>query len=135
MGPVKGQGINAIKVLGCLKKFGPSQNNLGPVKGQGITVLIYILYKKGQQAAWPAAAVQPYQDSPSTFQPIRNIIGAMSGKKMPKKALVNQTTNILLLSSTRSGGGFLGQLLNSIFPNMFYAIDPISLAALYQVKD
>ena len=97
--------------------------------------LIYILYEKGQQAAWPAAAVQPSQDSPSTFQPIRNIIGAMSGKKMPKKALVNQTTNILLLSSTRSGGGFLGQLLNSIFPNMFYAIDPISLAALYQVRD
>ena len=81
--------------------------------------------------AWPAAVVQPSQES--TFQPMHNIIGAMRGNKIPKKALVNQTTNILLLSSTRSGGGFLGQLLNSIFPNMFYAIDPISLTALYQV--
>ena len=90
---------------------------------------------KGQQAAWPAAGVQPSQDSPSTLQPtIRNII-TKYGNKIPKKALVNQTTNILLLSSTRSGGGFLGQLLNSIFPNMFYAIDPISLAALYQVRN
>ena len=53
MGPVKGQGIskfffragtkvfeealNAIKLLGWLKKFGPAQKILGPVKRQGIS--------------------------------------------------------------------------------------------------
>ena len=30
------EALNAIKVLGWLKKFGPAQNILGPVKGQGI---------------------------------------------------------------------------------------------------
>ena len=34
---VEGQGINAVKFLGWLKKFGPAQNILGPVKGQGIS--------------------------------------------------------------------------------------------------
>ena len=74
------------------------------------------------------------QDSPSTFQPIHNIIASGRPNQIPKKVLLNQTTNILLLSSAKSGGGFLGQLLNSIFPNTFYAFDPIGLAALFKVK-
>ena len=28
--------LNAVKILGWLKKFGTAQNILGPVKGQGI---------------------------------------------------------------------------------------------------
>jgi hypothetical protein len=38
LGPVKGQGINAIKLLVLVKKFGQSQKFLEPVKGQGISV-------------------------------------------------------------------------------------------------
>ena len=34
LGPVKGQGINAITFLETLKKFEPSQKNLGPVKNK-----------------------------------------------------------------------------------------------------
>ena len=30
------EALNAVKFLGCLKKFGPAQNILGPVKGRGI---------------------------------------------------------------------------------------------------
>ena len=30
------EALNAVKVLGWLKEFGPAQNILGPVKGQGI---------------------------------------------------------------------------------------------------
>jgi hypothetical protein len=30
--------LNAVKVLGWLKKFGPAQNILGPVKGQGMNL-------------------------------------------------------------------------------------------------
>ena len=33
------EALNAVKFLGWLKKFGPSQNILGPVKGHGISVL------------------------------------------------------------------------------------------------
>ena len=33
------EALNAVKVLGWLKKFGPVQNILGPVKGQGISVV------------------------------------------------------------------------------------------------
>ena len=29
------EALNAVKILGWLKKFGPAQNILGPVKGQG----------------------------------------------------------------------------------------------------
>ena len=36
LGPVKGQGINAVKFLGWLKIFGPAQSILGHVKGQEI---------------------------------------------------------------------------------------------------
>ena len=31
------EALNAVKLLGWLKKFGPAQNILGPVKGQGIS--------------------------------------------------------------------------------------------------
>ena len=31
------EALNAVKVLGLLKKFGPAQNILGSVKGQGIS--------------------------------------------------------------------------------------------------
>ena len=41
----------------------------------------------------------------------------------------NQTTNVILLSSVRSGGAFLGQLLNNINPDTFYSIDPLAIAA------
>jgi hypothetical protein len=32
------EALNAVKILGWLKKFGPAQNILGPVKGQGISM-------------------------------------------------------------------------------------------------
>ena len=36
--------LNAVKVLGWLKIFGPAQNILGPVKGQGITIIkVFVL--------------------------------------------------------------------------------------------
>ena len=35
------EALNAVKFLGWLKIFGPTQNILGPVKGQGIKVLIF----------------------------------------------------------------------------------------------
>ena len=34
------EALNAVKFLGCLKKFGPAQNILRPIKGQGIRILI-----------------------------------------------------------------------------------------------
>ena len=34
------EALNAVKLLGWLKKFGLAQNILGPVKGQGISFLI-----------------------------------------------------------------------------------------------
>ena len=66
-------------------------------------------------------------------------------KKSPNEGIVfpelvkkwyqtNYTSNVLLLSSGRSGGAFLGQLLNDIFPDTFYAFLPTILAALYQVS-
>ena len=33
--------LNAVKVLGWLKKFGPAQNVLGPVKGQGTKIQLH----------------------------------------------------------------------------------------------
>ena len=33
------EALNAVKFLGCFKKFGSAQNILGPVKGQGIRLL------------------------------------------------------------------------------------------------
>ena len=53
---------------------------------------------------------------------------------IPKKAEESQTTNVLILSFTRSGGAFLGQLLNKIFPDTFYAFDPLFLASLHHVS-
>ena len=41
------EALNAVKFLGCLKKFGPAQNILGPVKGQGI----YQLSSNGKKIA------------------------------------------------------------------------------------
>ena len=74
-----------------------------------------------------------------TQEPIQDIIRkalgfSESGKKLAKKKLPNEITNVLLLSSGRSGGGFLGQLLNNIFPDTFYALDPLFLAVYYQVS-
>ena len=31
------EALDAVKFLGCLKKFGPAKNILGPVKGQSIS--------------------------------------------------------------------------------------------------
>ena len=53
---------------------------------------------------------------------------------IPKKAEDSQTTNVLILSFTRSGGAFLGQLLNNINPDTFYSIDPLPMAVLNQVR-
>ena len=53
---------------------------------------------------------------------------------IPKKAEESQTTNVLILSFTRSGGAFLGQLLNNINPDTFYSIDPLPMAVLNQVR-
>ena len=53
---------------------------------------------------------------------------------VPKKAEESQTTNVLILSFTRSGGAFLGQLLNNINPDTFYSIDPLPMAVLNQVR-
>ena len=53
---------------------------------------------------------------------------------MKKWYETNQTSNILLLSSGRSGGAFLGQLLNDMFPDTFYAFLPTIKAALYKVS-
>ena len=78
-------------------------------------------------------------DMPSTEEPIhdivRNSLGFYEpGKKLSHKIKHNETTNVLLLSSFRSGGAFLGQLLNGIFPDTFYAFDPLFLASLYKVS-
>ena len=43
-------------------------------------------------------------------------------------------TNILLLSSERSGGEFLGQLLTKIFPDIFYTLDPLLMVANNEVR-
>ena len=53
---------------------------------------------------------------------------------IPKKVEESQTTNVLILSFTRSGGAFLGQLLNNINPDTFYSIDPLPMAVLNQVR-
>jgi hypothetical protein len=34
--------LNSVKFLGWLKKFGPAQNILGPVKGQGIDAVKFL---------------------------------------------------------------------------------------------
>ena len=53
---------------------------------------------------------------------------------IPKKVEESQTTNVLILSFTRSGGAFLGQLLNNINPDTFYSIDPLPMAVSNQVR-
>ena len=78
-------------------------------------------------------------DVQSTEEPIhdivRNSLGFYEpGKKLSHKIKHNETTNVLLLSSFRSGGAFLGQLLNGMFPDTFYAFDPLFLASLYKVS-
>ena len=45
-----------------------------------------------------------------------------------------EITNILLLSSERSGGEFLGQLLTKIFPDIFYTLDPLLMVANNEVR-
>ena len=45
-----------------------------------------------------------------------------------------EITNILILSSERSGGEFLGQLLTKIFPDIFYTLDPLLMVANNEVK-
>ena len=72
-------------------------------------------------------------------EPIQDIIRKAQGFsesrfKLANKKLPNETTNVLLLSSGRSGGGFLGQLLNNIFPDTFYTLDPLFLAVYFQVS-
>ena len=39
------EALNAVKFLGWLKKFGPTQIVLGPVKGQGIRYMAKIIRK------------------------------------------------------------------------------------------
>ena len=53
-------------------------------------------------------------------------------KKMKKNP--KEITNVLLLSSKRSGGNFLGQLLTESFPDTFYALNPLFLASFYHVS-
>ena len=69
----------------------------------------------------------------STYQPIENIFGNGPQKSISSIVLPNKTTNVLLLSASRSGGSFLGQLLNSVAPDTFYVFDPVIIAAQYQV--
>ena len=52
----------------------------------------------------------------------------------PKKIEESQTSNVLILSFTRSGGAFLGQMLNNINPDTFYSIDPLPMAVSNQVR-
>ena len=40
------EALNAVKFLGCLKKFGPAQNILGPVKGQGINFVSHLRFSQ-----------------------------------------------------------------------------------------
>ena len=42
------EALNAVNVLGWLKKFGPTQNILGPVKGQGISLKAHISSEHGK---------------------------------------------------------------------------------------
>ena len=53
---------------------------------------------------------------------------------IPKKIEESQTSNVLILSFTRSGGAFLGQMLNNINPDTFYSIDPLPMAVSNQVR-
>ena len=46
----------------------------------------------------------------------------------------NEATNVLLLSSPHSGGDLLGQILNDIFPDTFFTVNPLYLASYYQVS-
>ena len=72
-------------------------------------------------------------DNSRNEQPLQN---ARVQQKLiiPKKVEESQTTNVLILSFTRSGGAFLGQLLNNINPDTFYSIDPLPMAVLNQVR-
>ena len=75
----------------------------------------------------------PSYDNSRNDQPLQN--NRLEQKLIiPKKAEESQITNVLLLSSTRSGGAFLGQLLNNINPDTFYSIDPLPMAVLNQVR-
>ena len=64
---------------------------------------------------------------------MENLLGfppaAISRKIQP-----NENANVLLLSSERSGGVFLGQLLNDIFPDTFYSFNPLYFASFFQVS-
>ena len=80
----------------------------------------------------PTTNLLPSYDNSRTDQPFQD---RMQQKLIiPKKVEESQTTNVLLLSSIRSGGAFLGQLLNNINPDTFYSIDPLPMAVLNQVR-
>ena len=72
-------------------------------------------------------------DNSRNDQPLQNT-RVQQKMIIPKKAEESQTTNVLILSFTRSGGAFLGQLLNNINPDTFYSIDPLPMAVLNQVR-
>ena len=64
---------------------------------------------------------------------MKNALGfppaAITHKEKP-----NERANVLLLSSAKSGGVFLGQLLNDIFPDTFYVFNPLFLTSYSQVS-
>ena len=58
----------------------------------------------------------------------------ISRRKFARKKLPNEITNVLLLSSERSGGAFLGQILAHAFPDTFYSVNPLVMSLVPQVS-
>ena len=89
MRPVKGQGINAVKFLGWLKKFGPAQNILGPVKGQGKGISarqnddlhsVKLFFCDGTKVFEEALNAVKFLDWLKKIGPAQNILGPVKGQ-------------------------------------------------------
>ena len=84
-------------------------------------------YEASSPVEKPAGNFPPSDDTPRTYEPFENSFLKMATQK--EKVLTNQTTNVLLLSASRSGGSLLGQLLNRVAPDTFYVFDPTIISS------